>query len=489
MKRGKKMGSISIVGLGPSDGGLITRQTWSLMEDAQVLYIRTEHHPAVEAVKKAGIEFKTYDDFYDNGESFDVVYEEIANDIVKKAQDGMDIVYAVPGSPLVAEKTVLLIKNLAYKNNVPIKIYSGMSFLELIYTQLGIDPIDGLCILDSFDLDKKNIDTSVDMIITQLYSKHTASEVKLTLMDHFPDEHEVVLLYHLGLPDEKITRVCLYELDRQNDIDYLTSLYVPRHYDKKTVFTMKPLSDIIHTLRSPEGCPWDIIQTHKSLRRNLIEEVYEVIEAIDLNDSALLCEELGDLLMQIVFHARMAEESGDFSMQDVINGVSQKLVHRHPHVFGDVSVEDAGEVLLNWEAIKRQEKKDRKSVLDGVPKDLPALMSAYKLQNKAAKVGFDWEQIDSVWDKLGEEITELKMAAAQDNKTAIEEELGDVLFTVVNLSRFMDVDAEVSLINSNRKFCRRFSYIEKQLKKQNRDWQEFTLVQLDELWNQAKQQE
>ncbi|WP_196594360.1 bifunctional methyltransferase/pyrophosphohydrolase YabN [Pectinatus sottacetonis] len=480
------MGSISIVGLGPADGGFITNQTWELMKKADVLYFRTKYHPAADDVEKAGIIFNTYDYLYEQSESFEDVYKAISMDVIKRAKTGADIVYAVPGSPMVAEQTVIIIRDMAKQKNIPVRIYAGMSFLELLYIKLNIDPIDGLLVLDALELENQSVYNSVNKIITQLYDVHTASEVKLTLMGELPDDHEVALIYHLGLADEKIDYIPLYELDRHKEIDYLTSLYVPRYDGKQTAFTIQPLSDIIHILRAPGGCPWDIVQTHKSLRRNLIEEVYEVIEAIDLQDADLLCEELGDLLMQIVFHARVAEETGVFSMQDVVDGVTKKLIHRHPHVFGNTSVKDAGEVLLNWEKIKREEKKDRKSVLDGVPKDLPALMSAYKLQYKAAKVGFDWKTVGPVWEKVTEEFAELKNAVAANDEDNIEEELGDLLFSVVNLSRFLKVDAELALRSSNKKFCRRFSYIEKELKRQNKDWDQFNLAQLDRMWDAAK---
>jgi tetrapyrrole methylase family protein/MazG family protein len=219
-----------------------------------------------------------------------------------------------------------------------------------------------------------------------------------------------------------------------------------------------------------------------------VEEVYEVLEAIDLEDSEKLCEELGDLLLQVVFHARVAEESGIFSMQDVIDGVSEKMVRRHPHVFGEVTVQDAAEVVVNWEAIKKQEKiGERKGVLDGIPKGLPALLRAYKLQTKAAKVGFDWDDIAPVWDKVREEIAELTAAAAAKNLPDIEEELGDVLFAVVNLARFLGVEAETALNGANNKFMRRFQYIEDKVVGQGLEWDKLTLKELDRIWDEAKQ--
>lgn len=243
--------------------------------------------------------------------------------------------------------------------------------------------------------------------MTQIYDKITASEAKLALMELLPDDYEVVYTHNLGLADESVRSIPLFELDRQPDIDHLTSLYVPP-LKKPVPFELNPLMEVMKTLRSPGGCPWDIVQTHESLRRNLIEECYEVIEAIEAKDSRGLCEELGDLLMQIVFHARMAEEAGFFDMQEVIDGITEKLICRHPHVFGDVSVADAAEVLVNWEKIKKQEKPERQSAIDGIPIQLPALIYAEKVQRKAAKAGFDWAEIGPVWDKCAEEFAELR---------------------------------------------------------------------------------
>ncbi len=480
------MGSITIVGLGAGSFDLITLGTWEKMQQAQQLLLRTAKHPTVDEIKKRGVSFSSYDAFYENKATFDEVYTAISVDVIEKAAAGVDVVYAVPGSPLVAERTVVLIRDMAKERGIAVDILPGMSFAEVLYVRLGIDPIEGLTIVDAADLEHLPAQMPTALVVTQVYNGQVASDTKLSLMETYPDDHNVVLVQNLGLPDEKISPIELFELDRQQGIDHLTSLYVPPLDTSKKVFTLDPLVDIMATLRSPGGCPWDLLQSHESLRRNLIEEVYEVIEAIDLKDVDLLCEELGDLLLQIVFHARMAEECGDFSMQDVVDGIVSKLVRRHPHVFGDVSLEDAAAVITSWDNIKKEEKKERKSVLDGVPKDLPALMSAYKLQHKASKVGFDWAEMAPVWGKIAEEIDELKAAVASHAQNEIEEELGDVLFSVVNLSRFLHVDAEVALNGTNRKFCTRFMTVEKLVKASGRSWATFSLAELDEFWNAAK---
>ena len=482
------MGSITIVGLGPGDFGLLTMQTWEKISNADYLCLRTAKHPTVDEIKNKGIKFRSYDKYYETKDSFEEVYQAIAEDCIKKAQSGKDIVYAVPGSPLVAEKTVILLQDLVKGTNVKLTILPGMSFIEVLYVKLGVDPIEGLMIIDSVDIETLPQDLSQALVVTQVYNQQIASEAKLSLMEKYPDDFKVTLVRNLGLIDEEINEIPLYELDRQENIDHLTSLYVPAYVAKsKEVFDLVELTDVMATLRSPEGCLWDIEQNHKSLRKYIIEEVYEVIEAIDLQDSELLCEELGDLLLQIVFHARVAEESGEFSMQDVIDGVTEKLIRRHPHVFGEINVKDAGEVVLNWEKIKKAEKNgQRDKILDGIPKDLPGLARASKLQSKAAKVGFDWQEIQPVWDKLAEEIIELRIAIEDNNQTEIEAEVGDIIFTIVNLSRFLKVDAEVAINMTNKKFIDRFSYVENEVNDSKKKWKEFTLKELDDMWNKAK---
>lgn len=480
------MGQITIVGLGPGDFGLITLDTWDKITNTDKLILRTAIHPTVAELDKRNVVYTSCDEFYEQGASFDDVYNSIAQKLIEEAKNGHDVVYAVPGSPLVAERTVVIIRQKAKEADVKLNIMPGMSFMEVLYQRLNIDPIDGLTILDACDLENLPSEMPSALVITQVYNQHVASDTKLTLMENYPEDYPVTFIRNLSLPDEEIREIPLYELDRQPHIDHLTSLYIGKMPKNEQTFDLEPLEDVVKTLRSPGGCPWDIVQTHKSLRRNLIEEVYEVIEAIDLEDEKLLCEELGDLLMQIVVHARMAEEAKLFSMQDVIDGITEKLIRRHPHVFGDVDVKDAGEVLANWEAIKQAEKTERTSILDGVPKDLPSLMVAYKLQHKAAKVGFDWPDIDPVWDKLEEELRELEEAIVDGQKEKIEEELGDVLFTIVNISRFLKIDPEVALAGTNRKFKRRFSYIEEKVKAKQQNWESLSLIDLDELWQEAK---
>ncbi len=258
----------------------------------------------------------------------------------------------------------------------------------------------------------------------------------------------------------------------------------------KEKYTYEDLLEIMRLLRSESGCPWDREQNHESLKKYLIEETYEVLEAIDLKDKDKLCEELGDVLLQVVFHAQVALEEKTFSMEDVITGVCKKLVLRHPHVFGEVKADTPDEVLVNWEAIKKKEKglESQTSVLKDVPKNLPALMRSYKVQQKAAQVGFDWDNIDDVFKKIYEEIEELKDVYKSNNVERITEEMGDSFFSLVNLSRFLDVSPELALSGTTNKFIKRFEYIEKESSKSGKKLEDMTLEEMDMLWEKAKKE-
>ena len=257
---------------------------------------------------------------------------------------------------------------------------------------------------------------------------------------------------------------------------------------QKDCYNIQDLIEIIRVLRAPGGCPWDAKQTHESIKKNLIEETYEVIEAINKDDKALLCEELGDLMMQIVLHSQMETEAGVFDFNTVADGVCKKLVERHPHVFGEVTVNSVEDVLTNWDAIKKKTK-GQKTTADSmfsVPRELPALMRATKLQKKAADIGFDWPDVSGALDKLEEEIAELRAAIANNDKANVNEELGDILFSAVNVSRFVKVDAEESLTAASDKFLARFTQVEKLANERNIDMMNSSLEELDALWDEVK---
>lgn len=258
----------------------------------------------------------------------------------------------------------------------------------------------------------------------------------------------------------------------------------------KEKYNCEDLLEIVKILRAPGGCPWDAEQTHESIKKNLIEETYEVIEAINKQDKELLLEELGDLLLQVALHTEMEKETNTFNFDDVCNGISQKLIIRHPHVFGDVKAETTDEVLTNWDNIKRQTKQQKTTTesMLSVPRELPALMRSSKIQSKAAKVGFDWDNIDGALEKVDEETKEVRDALKNGTKEDISEELGDLLFAVVNVTRFADVDAEEALTSATDKFLSRFSLVEKKAKEKGIDMKSSSIEELDLLWDEAKKE-
>lgn len=254
------------------------------------------------------------------------------------------------------------------------------------------------------------------------------------------------------------------------------------------IYSFQELVDIMALLRSENGCPWDREQDHQSLKKYLIEETYEVLEAIDLNDKDKISEELGDVLLQVVFHAQIAKEAGTFTIDDVISGICHKMVQRHPHVFGEVQADTSQQVLKNWEQIKKAEKgmESQTDVLKSVPANLPALMRSYKVQQKAAQVGFDWDNIEDVFKKVDEEINELRDVYQSKNVERITDETGDVFFALVNLARFLKVQPEMALTGTINKFIKRFAFIEREASRQGRQLENMTLAEMDELWDQAK---
>ena len=509
------MGMITIVGLGPGAVGHLSLETMSIMQGCEQVILRTAVHPTVAELAKQGVKYTSCDDLYEAGASFEEVYQNVVTRVLTAAHKG-DVVYAVPGSPLVAEKTVVLLREQAKAQNLELAIKPSMSFLDLAYVALGIDPIAGLRIIDAQDFGAIADAGQYPLMITQVYSQLVASDLKIALMENLPDEYELYFLRNMGLEDEECRPVKLFELDRQPKIDHLTSVYIPpmgedenmpcgimafgEDEEEEAVENMvdtasfddvdiQPLVDVMRTLREPGGCPWDREQTHASIRSNMIEEVYEYLEAVDAEDTEGMREELGDILMQIVFHARMAEEAGRFDLQDVIDEVVDKLIRRHPHVFGETKVTGSDEVLVNWEAIKKTEKTERKHVLDGVTQGLPALLRAYKLQSKAAKVGFDWPDVKGVWEKVQEELAELQEALASGDRAAAENELGDVLFALVNYARHQKIEPEVALNGTNNRFAKRFAHVESCVEASGKAWQDFSLDELDQFWDEAKRLE
>ncbi|WP_420954514.1 nucleoside triphosphate pyrophosphohydrolase [Bacillus haynesii] len=482
-------GKITVVGLGAGDMNQLTLGVYKRLTQAEVLYVRTKDHPLIEDLKKEIAEIYFFDEVYEKHDQFEDVYEEIVERLFEEAKQ-RDVLYAVPGHPFVAEKTVQLLLERRGAHQADVVVEGGHSFIDATLNALQIDPIDGFQFVDAVRFSADEVELRHHLIICQVYDQMTASEVKLTLMEKLPDDYEIVIVTAAGSSMQDIRTVPLYELDRSVGINNLTSVYVPPVKEEEVLYQeFSMFRSVIRKLRGPDGCPWDRKQTHESLKKYLIEECYEVLEAIDEEDPDHLVEELGDVMLQVLLHAQIGEDDGFFSIDDVIRGITAKMIRRHPHVFGEVSVRDEADVMVNWEEIKKQEKQaDDQSLLDDIPKPLPALSKANKLQKKAAKTGFDWSNVQDIWDKVQEEMKEFssEISEAEQNSKKMKEEFGDLLFAFVNIGRFYKIEPEEALAMTNAKFYRRFTHIEQSAKRMGKDLESMTLEEMDELWDEAK---
>ena len=449
---------VVVVGLGPADRDLLGHAAAQLLADPGRSWLRTGRHPAAAALENAN----TFDEVYDSAGTFEEVYAGIVERLVDAATAASPepVVYAVPGSPLVAEHTVELLRA---DPRVEVTIVPALSFLDLAWAALGIDPVsEGVRLVDAAEFTETAAGERGPFLVAQCWSRHLLSEVKLALAGETADAPRPVLLHHLGLGDEMVTEIDWWDLDRTLEPDHLTSLYVPRWPEQpgaRAGVEVARLVALMDTLR--EECPWDRAQDHASLMPHLVEECYEVLDALSALDAASasdvaaanvhLEEELGDLLFQIVFHARLGAEDGFFDMAVVARTVHDKLVHRHPHVFADVEADDAGQVMANWEVIKRSEK-GRASVTEGIPTALPALVYASKLARKARSVGVEPHDQDASETAAGldalERLAEHATPHPDDplaRDAGIERLVGALLFAMVNLAQRVGVDAEQAL--------------------------------------------
>ncbi|MBU3145883.1 nucleoside triphosphate pyrophosphohydrolase [Clostridium sp. CF012] len=480
---------IRVVGLGPGAIGSLTIETLEILKNGKKIYLRTEKHPTVDYLKSLSIQFETYDDRYEEYNNFDDVYRSIAEDLIRKHEIYEDIIYGVPGHPLVAETTVKLLIEKCEINKIDIEILPAVSFIDAVIGSLKLDPIEGLKIIDAFDIKNQVLDKRVGLLLTQVYNKAIATDTKLALLEYYKDEMEIYFVRAAGIKGLECTRkIKLYELDRQEDIDYLTSIYIPKELEATLDF--QDLIEIMNTLRDENGCAWDRQQTHESMKKFLIEECYEVLEAIDEKDEDKIIEELGDVLLQVIFHAQIGKEEGYFNINDVIKGVTRKMINRHPHIFKNIESKNPQQVLESWEKIKTYEKgfNNYTDTLKHVPKNLPGLMRACKVQEKASKLGFDFDSVEPAMEKVLEELKEVKDVYKGKNRAKILEEVGDLVFSTVNVARMLDIDPEFAVNYTIDKFINRFQYIEENASNRNLDLKDMSLAEMDALWNESKTQ-
>jgi len=480
--------AITIVGLGPGPMSGMTVEGRRVIDDASILFVRTLEHPAAREIA-ADHPCDSFDEVYAAHADFEEVYREIVDRLMQSALRGLEVVYAVPGDPMVGEATTQALQAAARAEGVAVRVVHAPSFLEPSLELVGLDALDGLQVVDGLEIaggHYPRLSPDRPALVGQVFSRLVASEVKLTLLAQYPPDHPITFLDAAGSPEARADRMPLVELDRDDRFSHRSSVYIPA-VERPSSF--ESLQETIAHLRAPDGCPWDREQTHETLRPHLLEEAYETLAAIDSGEASALEEELGDLLLQIVLQAQIASEAGDFSMVDVIAQIGDKLIRRHPHVFAGVVVEGVDEVLHNWEGLKAEERKQAgggRGALDGVPQALPALAQALEIQSRAARVGFDWRSVDGVRRKLDEELAELSTA---DRSLDQEAEVGDLLFAVVNYARWIGVDAETALRGTNHRFRRRFSHMEGAAEMSGRPLRGMAPEELDLLWETAKQAE
>jgi tetrapyrrole methylase family protein/MazG family protein len=478
--------SITIVGLGPAGLDLVDSPTRRLLEDPEATVIlRTDRHPA--SVDVASLrEVTVCDDLYESHAEFADVYGAIVERVMAAASS-TDVIYAVPGSPMVGERTVGAIVAAAGERGIDVSVQPATSFLDLALASARIDPIsDGLQVVDARQLPDP-LPLHLPTIITQVDSPLRAADLAVALGRTLDDDTEVLVMDRLGDADEVVRWVGLDDLATY-DAGPRTSVMVPA--------TDVGLLGLIATNRLLRAeCPWDGEQTHHTLLAHLVEEAYETADAlgrlsveapggeVDFGAYAEVEDELGDLLLQVLFHSTLASEAGAFDIDEVAEMNRRKLVRRHPHVFGDVEVSGASDVLSNWEQIK-QEERSRASLMDDVPTGMPPIARALKVQKRAAGASFDWDAAEPVFEVLDEEIRELREALG--DREAVTDEIGDVLFTVINLSRHLDVDADTALRRSVDRFMERFRVVEAAFATQGRSIADASLEELEAAWHTAK---
>jgi tetrapyrrole methylase family protein / MazG family protein len=474
---------VTVVGLGPGPADLLTSAALRLLQQPdRPIFARTRFHPAL-----AGFAFTSLDAVYDQAASL----ADVEQTLVSRLLDaGDDIVLAVPGDGVLGESVLGRLR----EAGATVEVVPGVALAIGALAGVGLSASDGVQAVEATSLGGAGIELQIELnprwpaVVTGVFSRQVAGDLKLNLARVYPAEHGVSVVHHPGLDDQQIVVVGLAELDRARvGFDHLTHAVIPSVAVEVPTGSAHGMRAIVARLRAPRiGCPWDLEQTHRSLTPYVIEEAYEVVEAIEDDDPAALAEELGDLLLQVALHAEVADQTDEFEWNDVVRALSAKLVRRHPHVFGEVKVSGASDVVRNWDVLKAAEKRGAppRSTLDGVPRSLPGLKRAAELGRKAVKAGFDWPTRDGTLDKVREELAELLQAHSLDERR---EELGDLLWILAKLAWQDGIDPEEAVRAANRKFVARFELMEQLVRE--RGYAHVSDSPRDELlalWSEAK---
>ncbi|MBQ7060762.1 MAG: nucleoside triphosphate pyrophosphohydrolase [Clostridia bacterium] len=474
--------------------GLLSEEARAALTGAEALYLQTAEHPCSRTVLDIRPDAVPLDALYNESPFFEDLNDSIVKALVSDPHE--EAAFAVLGRGP-GEELGRKLFEAADENGFSVELLPGAGFAEAAVAaaqSLGAVPyFTDRDLRTCFDI--RLFSARHPLVVEEVNDRLIAGELKLALGEFYPDVFPIVLMKLDENCRYRAHTVELSSLDHPENAglfgaDTVLILRVPE-LTERTRCGFDELMEVMRRLRAPGGCPWDAEQTHESLRSSLIEESYEVLDAIDRNDLTALEEELGDLLLQVVFHAVIEEERSEFSMRDVISGIVGKLIYRHPHVFGTVHVADSDEVLVNWENLKQKEK-HQQTVADAmaaVPASFPALMRSYKLQKKAAHVGFDWKNAFEALDKVGEEANEVLRAMTDGTPEAVTEEIGDLLFSVVNVARLSKVDPELALQAAADKFMRRFTEMERRILEDGRQLKDMELAEMDEYWDKVKSDE
>lgn len=464
--------------------GAMNQAAWRCIQQAGALFLQTVQSPCAQPVLEAGLDFTSMDDLYASAQDFDQLNQAIAQRLCE-AGDGA--VYAVCGGGM-GDAALQALVTAAKAAGLALRQLPGAGFSQCALCALPEPlPLSGMTLCAAYDM-PASFDPYHTLCIEDVDTPLTAGDVKLALGEYYPDDYPLWFCV-LGQEGYQCRRLTLMELDRQKDYGAgACAILPPAQPSQLSRKGVDDLMAVMARLRGPGGCPWDAEQTHLSLRGSLIEEAYEVLDALEREDDDALCEELGDLLLQIAFHAIIAQEQGAFNLRDVSTGIVDKLVFRHPHVFGSVHVNSSNEVKYNWEQLKRQEKHQATvaQAMEAVPRAFPALMRSAKVQKKAAQVGFDWTDPMDAIKKLPEETGELLEAMEGQDPAAVDEEMGDLLFAAVNVARLLGRDPEALLHKATEKFMARFAAMEARILAEGKDFSNMTLEEMDAYWDNVK---
>ena len=473
---------ITITALGPGAPALLTLQAAQTLRQARCLVLRTERHPVADWLREEGVAFDSLDSFYDRYDDFDEMHRAMAAELWRRAAE-RPVVFAVPDPTNDGAVTAL-------RQTVPedgsLKQQCGVSRADSCLSRAAQATGEGIRVVPAMSCERAGHHPSLPLLITELDDRSLAGDVKLWLTELYDDEQPVLLFPSTVKQLSRAPKtIPLCELDRQHTYDHTVAVLLPAlGLMGRERYCFDDLVRVMDVLRGEGGCPWDREQTHESLRRYLIEEAWEAVSAIDEGDPDHIADELGDVLLQVVFHARVAKEHGDFTIGDITTDICRKMIARHEHIFGDAHCETADDVSVNWEKIKKKERGMRTttSVLEDVPEGLPSLMRAAKVQKKAAQGGFTLPE-----DRDAAEQVRAALAAAEGS--ADEERLGELLFACAALARRSGADPEMALRRATDRFIRRFARMEEQIKMDGKALQALTLREMDVYWNGAFQQE